>query len=358
MEHSWNIYCKTHEAAKQFKNKGFAHYESMAMILPQTDKGNSAFQPSIQTFGAVANTAMAMQPPSSLSQQQHMLPLPEPAHAQQQYMPPPPGPAHAQQQHMPPLPGPSHVPQDFLQHELQQQQQHMQLQNIYSDTQQQLPFNDVLPECMPPQNIHSNAQQQLPFGDAQCMPHQDIHNDMQQDFFRQLQQQQHMQPQDVYNHTQHWSFQQQQRQGSSTVRDTDLIAPHPPSTPLCPPTSVITLASHLTTAPTASVTRSRSSLKCKQSAYRNDASGASSEKRQKSGGGAVVYKMEAATIKTRNNTVMLVQQQETDLTNDQIVVLINLFQTSMPHSTTYLNIQRENLWKTWLAAQLKWAGHL
>ncbi|KIM71327.1 hypothetical protein PILCRDRAFT_50140, partial [Piloderma croceum F 1598] len=39
MEDSWNIYCKTHEATKQFKNKGFAHYESMTMILPQTVKG-------------------------------------------------------------------------------------------------------------------------------------------------------------------------------------------------------------------------------------------------------------------------------------------------------------------------------
>jgi len=70
------------------------------------------------------------------------------------------------------------------------------------------------------------------------------------------------------------------------------------------------------------------------------------------------YEMEAAAIKTRDTAVMLVQQQETDLTNDQIVVLIDLFQTSMPHLTTYLNIQREDLWKTWLAAQLKRAGHL
>ena len=68
--------------------------------------------------------------------------------------------------------------------------------------------------------------------------------------------------------------------------------------------------------------------------------------------------MEAATIKTWNNAVMLVQQQETNLTNDQIIVLIDLFQTSTPHLTTNLNIQREDLWKMWLAAQLKWAGHL
>ena len=70
------------------------------------------------------------------------------------------------------------------------------------------------------------------------------------------------------------------------------------------------------------------------------------------------YEMEAAAIKTQDNAVMLVQQQETDLTNDQIVVLINLFQTSTPHSTAYLNIQREDLWKTWLSAQLKRAGNL
>jgi hypothetical protein len=165
---------------------------------------------------------------------------------------------------------------------------------------------------------------------------------MQQDFFRRLQQQQH------------------------------------------PSTSVITLASRSTTAPAASVASSRSSSKCKQSAYGDNTSGASAEKMWKSEGapGAVAvvglrqsldifndsftqsmaantnatsqkYEMEAATIKTRDNTVMLVQQQETDLTNNQIVVLIDLFQTSTPHSTTYLNIQREDLRKTWLAAQLK-----
>ena len=100
----------------------------------------------------------------------------------------------------PPLPGPSHTSQGFFQHELQQQQ-HMQLQTTYGDTQQQLPFNDVLWDHMPTQNIHGNAQQQLPFGDAQCMTPQDIHNNMQQDFFRQLQQQ-NTQPQDICNNTQ------------------------------------------------------------------------------------------------------------------------------------------------------------
>jgi hypothetical protein len=399
---------KTNEAARQFRGKGFDHYESMAMILPQTFKGNNAFQPSRQTFGAVSNTAADMQPPSSHLQQQHMPPLPGPAHVQQQHMLPLPEPADLQQQHMSPLPGPSHVQQehmppqhihsdmqqwlpfddaqqDFFKHELQ----HMQLQNAYGNTQQQLPFDDALQEHMPPQNIHSNGQQQLPFGDLQQqqhMPPQNIHNNMQQDFFSQLQQQ-HMQPQDVCS-TQHWSFQQQQRQGLSIVGDTNSIAPHPPSTPLHPPTSVITSASH-STAPALSATSSRSSLKCKQSAYRDGTSGASSEKRRKSGGApgdvAVVglrqslnvfsdsftqsmaananatsrkYDMEAAAIKTWDNAVMLVQQQETDLTNDQIIVLIDLFQMSTPHSTTYLNIQRESLWKTWLAAQLKWAGHI
>jgi hypothetical protein len=34
--------------------------------------------------------------------------------------------------------------------------------------------------------------------------------------------------------------------------------------------------------------------------------------------------MEAAAIKTQDNAVMLVQQQETDLTNNQIVVLISV----------------------------------
>jgi hypothetical protein len=178
---------------------------------------------------------------------------------------------------------------------------------------------------------------------------------MQQDFFRRLQQQ-HMQPQDVHNNMQNWSFQQQQH----------------------PSTSVITSASRSTTAPAASVASSRSSSKCKQSAYGDNTSGASAEKMWKSEGapGAVAvvglrqsldifndsftqsmaantnatsqkYEMEAATIKTQDNTVMLVQQQETDLTNNQIVVLIDLF------PTTYLNIQREDLRKTWLAAQLK-----
>ena len=70
------------------------------------------------------------------------------------------------------------------------------------------------------------------------------------------------------------------------------------------------------------------------------------------------YEMEAAAIKTWDNAIMLVQQQETDLTNEQIVVLIDLFQTSTPYSTTYLNIQREDLRKVWLTAQLKRAGHV
>ena len=62
----------------------------------------------------------------------------------------------------------------------------------------------------------------------------------------------------------------------------------PPSS--YPSTSVIILASCSTTAPAPPVTSSRSSLKCKQSEYEDNTSGASSEKRWKSGGapGAVV----------------------------------------------------------------------
>jgi len=131
---------KKHDSAKQFKNKGFEHYKTMAMILPKTFKGNNAFRPSTQTFGAVVHTAVGMQPSSSHSQQQHMPPPPGPAHAQQQQLPLPatahaqqqqpplpatahaqqqqqpplPGPAHAQQQYMPPLPGPAYAQQDFF----------------------------------------------------------------------------------------------------------------------------------------------------------------------------------------------------------------------------------------------------
>jgi hypothetical protein len=119
---------KTNEATRQFRGKGFDHYESMVMILPRTFKGNNAFLLSTQTFGAVSNTAADMLPPSSHLKQQHMpplpgpahaqqqciLPLPEPAHTQQQHMLPLPEPAHVQQQHMPPLPGPYHVQQQHM----------------------------------------------------------------------------------------------------------------------------------------------------------------------------------------------------------------------------------------------------
>ena len=68
------------------------------------------------------------------------------------------------------------------------------------------------------------------------------------------------------------------------------------------------------------------------------------------------YEAEANTVNTRNTAVALVQRQEAHLTNDQAVVLMDLFQSSTAHSTTYLNIEKEDLRRAWLAAQLARAG--
>jgi hypothetical protein len=69
------------------------------------------------------------------------------------------------------------------------------------------------------------------------------------------------------------------------------------------------------------------------------------------------YEAEANTINTQNTAVALVQQQETHLTNDQAIILMDLFQTSTPHLITYFNIKKEDLRCAWLAAQLAQVGH-
>jgi hypothetical protein len=59
-KHHLLIIFQTDEMARPFKTKEFAYYDMMAIILPQTIKGNNTFQPSIQTYGAVSNTPAEM----------------------------------------------------------------------------------------------------------------------------------------------------------------------------------------------------------------------------------------------------------------------------------------------------------
>jgi hypothetical protein len=158
---------------------------------------------------------------------------------------------------------------------------------------------------------------------------------------------------------------QQQRQ------DTSSIAPPPPLIPLCTPGSATGQTSQSATV-ASGATRSSTS-KHKQSAYGDDRSARSSEKRQKAygtptaititsltqtlktfnksfncsmsagpGGSSRKYEAEEAVLKIQNEAVVVVQLQKTHLTNDQLVVFLDLFQTSISHATTYLGIKKED----------------
>jgi hypothetical protein len=45
------------------------------------------------------------------------------------------------------------------------------------------------------------------------------------------------------------------------------------------------------------------------------------------------------------------------LTNDQLIVFLDLIQTSMQHASTYLGIEKEDLHNVWLVLQLRCARH-
>jgi len=133
---------------------------------------------------------------------------------------------------------------------------------------------------------------------------------------------------------------------------------------------------------------SSKSSKRKQSALGDGTSGTSSDKRWKSSGppGALVlvglrqsldvfndsfnhsmstnartgsrkYEGEAAGTKIWDDAVALVQKREPYLTNDQLIVLMDLFLNSTPILTTYLGIEKDDLRKAWLGNQLAQAGH-
>jgi hypothetical protein len=289
----------------------------MATILLQhITKGHTAFRPSVQTYGAISNTPADIPPMSSLSftqEQPHM-------------------PHDTQQQHFfDDAQRPRILPPNVRGDTPQQQQQHM-----LHDTQQHFFDGTQRPRIIPP-NVRGDTPQQ------QFLPQQWGHGP------------------------------------SSIADDVNSIAPPPPSTPLRPPTSAANHSATIASGPSAGSVSS----KRKQSAYEDGGSARSSEKRRKASaagstpvaiagltqtlgvfndsftrsmsannsGSSRKYEAAEAARQIQNEAGAVVQRREKHLTFDQLVVFLDLFQSSTPHATTYLSIENEDLRKVWLTAQ-------